>query len=126
MTPQSSQSAPQLNAKSLGVLADHLGIKWLHLTVRGAVAVLAAILIITWPQATLVVFVSLIGIFAMFDGLAAMFAGVGRTESDDGIPSGGPLQVTVGIITVVAGVTILLWPLPTLKVVAVIFGGLAF
>ena len=82
---------------ALRTMSDH----WWVVLLRGVLAILFGILAFAWPGLTVVILVTLWGVYALFDGIFGIVAGVkGKWTS----------LTVLGILGVLAGVVALLWP----------------
>jgi len=90
------------------------------LIIRGVLAILFGVVVIAWPQATVLVTVILFGIFAVADGILAIVQWAGQRRHGRGRGLGWLLAG--GIVSVLAGVAVLAWPGPTVLVVSFIIG----
>src|SRR4051794_26744076 len=88
------------------------------LIIRGTIAILFGVVVIVWPQATVLVTVILFGIFAIADGILAIVQWAGQRRHGRGL---GWL-LAGGVISVLAGIAVLAWPGPTVLVVSFIIG----
>ena len=95
----------------LRTLAD----KWWVLLINGLCAIVFGVLAYAWPAATLVVLVTLFGVFCIVDGVTALMAAGAR---DGDRRAWGQLQL-IGIVSIAAGVAALAWP--GLTTVALVF-----
>jgi uncharacterized membrane protein HdeD (DUF308 family) len=95
----------------LRTLAD----KWWVLLINGLCAIAFGVLAYAWPGVTVLVLVTLFGVFCIFDGVTALIAAGAR---DGDRRSWGQLLV-IGIVSILAGVAALAWP--GLTAVALLF-----
>jgi uncharacterized membrane protein HdeD (DUF308 family) len=79
---------------------------WWVLLVRGIVLVALGIAMFAWPKATLTVFVVLFAAYLFVDGVMAIFQGF--SDRRDGQPSGW--SFTQGVLAILAGIVVLVWP----------------
>jgi len=95
-------------------ISDKLGDLWWFLLVRGLLAVALGIAALFWPQATMVLLIRLIALYVLFDGLVSLL----------GIFRGRGLGATLapGLISILVGVTLLLWPDVTARSLLVVVG----
>jgi uncharacterized membrane protein HdeD (DUF308 family) len=74
---------------------------WWVLLLRGLLAILFGILAFAWPGLTVVILVTIWGIYALIDGIFGVVAGIrGKWTS----------LVVLGLLGIAAGVVALLWP----------------
>jgi uncharacterized membrane protein HdeD (DUF308 family) len=95
-------------------LAERLSSNWWIMLVDGLVLIVAGVLILSidWDRRSLATF---IGALFIFEGLAVAMA--------DGIdPTSRRTNVAFGLLSVAAGVAIIVWPSPGLVAVAVFLG----
>jgi uncharacterized membrane protein HdeD (DUF308 family) len=86
-------------------MLDDLARNWWLVLLRGIVAILFGLLTIMWPGLSLLTFVLLFGVFALFDGGLALGAAI----------MGGSAEprwwlALVGLLGIAAGALALLWP----------------
>jgi uncharacterized membrane protein HdeD (DUF308 family) len=79
---------------------------WWVILVRGIILVLLGIAMFAWPKATLLVFVVLFAAYLFVDGIMAIFQGFSQRR--DGQPSGW--SFAQGVLAIVAGIVVLVWP----------------
>jgi uncharacterized membrane protein HdeD (DUF308 family) len=92
-----------------------LGDKWWVLLINGLCAIAFGVLAYAWPGATLLVLITLFGVFCIFDGVTALVAARAR----DGDRRSWGQMLIIGIVSIVAGVAALAWP--GLTAVALLF-----
>jgi uncharacterized membrane protein HdeD (DUF308 family) len=85
------------------------------LLMRGIAAVLFGILVIAWPGPTVLALVFLFGIYAIVDGVT----GIGHYASKD---RRSVWQIVGGVVSVIAGITALVWPGITALALALVIG----
>lgn len=74
---------------------------WWVVLLRGLLAILFGILAFSWPGLTAVILVTIWGVYALFDGIVGIIAGVkGKWTS----------LVVLGVLGIAAGIVALLWP----------------
>jgi len=112
---------------SLGLQRRPDGRRWTALIVEGIVSVVAGVLTFFWPGITALVLLSLIAIWAIFTGVMEIVAAV-RLRN---MIRGEWLLGVSGLLSVVFGILLLLWPSAGLLAVvfwigayAVVFGAL--
>ena len=74
---------------------------WGAIALRGVIAVLLGVIAIVWPGPTVAVLVILLGAFALVEGAANIVAGARGREG---------WAIAEGIISVVVGIVIVVWP----------------
>jgi uncharacterized membrane protein HdeD (DUF308 family) len=90
----------------LGALARQY---WWLLLVRGVVAVLFGIMALAWPGMTVLALVFVFAVYAFLDGVAAI--AMGMSERRAGHRWGW--SVFTGVVSILAGVVAIAWPLIT-------------
>ena len=86
---------------------------WWVLLVRGILLIALGIMMVTWPQATVLVILVLFAAYLIVDGVMALAEGF--TERREGRPSGW--FFTQGVLAIIAGIVVLVWPSATATVV---------
>jgi uncharacterized membrane protein HdeD (DUF308 family) len=74
---------------------------WGAVALRGVVAVLFGVVAIVWPGPTVAVLVILLGAFALVEGVANIVAGVRGRQG---------WAIAEGLISVIVGIVIVVWP----------------
>jgi uncharacterized membrane protein HdeD (DUF308 family) len=74
---------------------------WGAIALRGFIAVLLGVIAIVWPGPTVAVLVLLLGAFALVEGVTNIVAGARGREG---------WAITEGIISVIVGIVIVVWP----------------
>lgn len=87
------------------------------LILRGALAVVFAMVILAWADITVAATVFVFGLFTLLDG--ALSLGLWFASSKG---SKNPLLLAVGIVSIVAGLVAMIWPNKTAIVVVLIIG----
>ncbi len=77
---------------------------WWAIALRGAAAILFGLLTIMWPGMTLAVLVLFFGVYALVDGVLAIFAAWRGASSDRW------WHIVEGVLGILIGVTTWLWP----------------
>ena len=78
-------------------MSDH----WWVVLLRGLLAILFGVLAFAWPGLTAVILVTIWGVYALFDGIVGIIAGIkGKWTS----------LVVLGLLGIAAGIVALLWP----------------
>ena len=78
---------------------------WYWPVIRGVIAVIFAIVALLSPIGTAVALAVIIGVFAVVDGLVEIIDGVRYRAY-----SGSGLRIGIGVLTLVFGVVVLIWP----------------
>ena len=74
---------------------------WWVVLLRGRLAILFGVLAFAWPGLTAVILVTIWGVYALFDGIVGIIAGIkGKWTS----------LVVLGLLGIAAGIVALLWP----------------
>jgi uncharacterized membrane protein HdeD (DUF308 family) len=74
---------------------------WWVVLLRGVLAILFGVLAFAWPGLTAVILVTIWGVYALFDGIVGIIAGIkGKWTS----------LVVLGLLGIAAGIVALLWP----------------
>ena len=95
-------------------ISDKLSDVWWSLLIRGLLAIGLAIALFFWPQATLALFIRLIGLYVLFDGVLNL---VGALR----IRAFGAYLVP-GLISIAIGLILLFWPNMTGRLLLTIVG----
>lgn len=90
---------------------------WLYL-MQGVLSLVLGILALVWPGHALAVLIILFGLFALLNGVVAIFAAIGAA----GTHQSWGWQLAVGVLGVLAGLAILRWPAVTALIVLYIVG----
>jgi uncharacterized membrane protein HdeD (DUF308 family) len=95
-------------------ISNKLGDVWWLLLVRGLLAVALGIAALFWPQATLALLIRFIALYVLFDGIVTLF----------GVFRGQGLSATLGpgLISILVGAVLLLWPDVTARALLVLVG----
>jgi uncharacterized membrane protein HdeD (DUF308 family) len=88
---------------------------WIWSIVRGVIAIIFGILALFWPLATAVALAVLVGIFAVVDGVIDIVDAV-RFRGSPGVG----LRIFLGIVSLVFGILVLVWPQISLGLLAVL------
>lgn len=94
----------QMRSVQSPVLREGVG-SWWALLVRGILAVLFGLAALIWPGLTLFVLIVIYGAYALVDGVFAVVAGIRA-----GSGSRRTLLVIEGVIGILAGLIVLIWP----------------
>ena len=94
MSTQAGLNAPILGRGLLGSLADN----WWLLVLRGIAAIIFGVLAFVWPGPTLAALVLLWGIYALADGIFALWAAIAARGADGGMRWWLALVGVVGIL----------------------------
>lgn len=95
-------------------IRDKLGDVWWSLLIRGLLAIGLAIALFFWPKATLAIFIRLIGLYLLFDGVLNLLAALRIRELS--------AYLVPGLITIVFGLILLFWPDMTGRLLLTIVG----
>lgn len=90
---------------------------WLSLLL-GLLGLVAGAVALVWPDMTAIVLAILVGAWAVVTGVGEVFAAVRQLRSE----RRGGLLLLAGVLSVVAGVLILVWPVPGAIVLALLIG----
>jgi uncharacterized membrane protein HdeD (DUF308 family) len=78
---------------------------WRILIVRGIAAIVFGFIALVWPDITLTFLVILFGAFALFDGMAAVGAGIVEEPASEKWP-----LIGIGVLGIIVGIVTFLWP----------------
>ncbi len=95
-------------------IREKFGDVWWSLMFRGLLALGLAIALFFWPQATLAIFIRLIGLYLLFDGILNLVGALRIREYS--------AYLLPGLITLVLGLILLFWPDITGRIVLTIVG----
>lgn len=95
-------------------VSDRLGDVWWFLLIRGLLALALGIAALFWPQATLILLIRVIALFALADGVMGLLS-VFRTR-DLGT------HLTPALVSIGVGVILLFWPDLTASLLLMILG----
>ncbi len=95
-------------------IREKFGDVWWSLMFRGLLALGLAIALFFWPQATLAIFIRLIGLYLLFDGILNLVGALRIREYS--------AYLLPGLITLVFGLILLFWPDITGRIVLTIVG----
>ena len=95
-------------------IGEKFGDVWWSLLFRGLLALGLAIALFFWPQATLAIFIRLIGLYLLFDGVLNLLGALRIKEYG--------AYLVPGLITLVLGLILLFWPDMTGRIVLTIVG----
>lgn len=109
------QDGERLRAGAMGA-RERLGGTWWSFMIRGILAGVLGLCALFWPNTTVELLITLVGVFCVVDGLTGLL-GVFRTSAR-GAGLVAPL-VSVGI-----GLVLLFWPDATVRTLLVVFGAL--
>ncbi len=88
---------------------------WIWSIARGVIAIVFGILALFWPLATAVALAVLVGVFALVDGVIDIIDAI-RYRGSPGVG----LRVFLGVVSLLFGLLVLLWPQISLGVLAVL------
>ena len=92
--------------------------QWWLLALRGAIAILFGVLAIAWPAVTLLSLAALFAAFALVGGAVWTFGALRHRQTDDQ----WWLLLVLGLVSIVAGATAMLYPAMTMLVLVLLFG----
>jgi uncharacterized membrane protein HdeD (DUF308 family) len=95
-------------------IGEKFGDVWWSLLFRGLLALGLAIALFFWPQATLAIFIRLIGLYLLFDGVLNLLGALRIKEYG--------AYLVPGLITLVLGLILLFWPDMTGRLLLTIVG----
>lgn len=98
-------------------LADDLMPQRGFVALMGVLGILAGLLVLRRPFRTVAILVLVLGLFWVFSGLVDLFNAI--TDRGDGSRA---LLAALGVLSVGAGVVVLLWPAMTLLALAIVAG----
>jgi uncharacterized membrane protein HdeD (DUF308 family) len=87
-------------------MAKSLSQNWWLVVLRGVLAILFGVSAFIWPGITLLTLVVLFGVYAIFDGLVAVWTGLSRTKES----SRWWTFLLEGLLGIGAGIAALVWP----------------
>lgn len=90
---------------------------WIWAVVRGVLAIIFGIIAIAAPITTAIVLAVVIGVFAIVDGIVAL---VDAFRHRGG--SGFGLRIFLGVVSLLFGILILVWPGKTIAVLVILIG----
>lgn len=79
---------------------------WWLVVLRGMLAILFGIAAFLWPGITLLTLIIMFGVYAIFDGLIAIWTGLSRTRES----SRWWMFLLEGLLSIGAGIAALVWP----------------
>lgn len=86
---------------------------WWLLILRGLLAIVFGFFVILWPRATLLAIIVLFAIYTIVDGISAVGYGLMSRRNN----GSAVWTVVLGILGVVAGIVVLVWPAATALVI---------
>ncbi|WP_315789299.1 HdeD family acid-resistance protein [Fischerella sp. JS2] len=87
-------------------IATLLARNWWTLVLRGVIAILFGMAVFVWPRISVGVLVGLFGLFVLISGILALIAALSRRQPEEN----RWLLVFEGIIGIIAGVLVFIWP----------------
>jgi uncharacterized membrane protein HdeD (DUF308 family) len=87
-------------------MARSLSQNWWLVALRGVLAILFGVLAFLWPGVTLLTLIVMFGVYAIFDGLVAIWTGLSRTRES---PRWWTFLLE-GLLGIGAGIAALVWP----------------
>lgn len=112
-------SNPTVPSLSLSQLAQQV---WWYPVVRGVIAVVLGVIVMANPASSVIFLVRVLGAFLIVDGIVTLVDALRRRRAAGG-DSGW--RLTGGVLGVVIGVVLLVWPSATLGILAIILGAWA-
>ena len=101
----------------VGFTAIEPRLAWPLAALRGVFAVLFGVLALIWPGTTVLVLAILYGVYAIFDGIGGVMQAFRPGDAAHRAAYG-----VLGLLGIVAGVLVLLWPGITVLVLALLVG----
>jgi uncharacterized membrane protein HdeD (DUF308 family) len=102
-----------------GDIIGDVGSSWVWWLVSGLLTLVAGIILVSWPHATVRVVAVVIGLQLLLTGIVRLVRAFGRQEPGD---TSRALQVLVALLAVLAGVLVLRHQLETVGVVTIVVG----
>ena len=87
-------------------MARSLSQNWWLVVLRGVLAILFGVSAIIWPGITLLTLIVIFGVYALVDGLLAIWTGISRTRES----SRWWTFLVEGLLSIGAGLVALIWP----------------
>jgi uncharacterized membrane protein HdeD (DUF308 family) len=101
-------------------MVQFLSRNWWLIALRGVLAIFFGVLAFAWPAITWLTLVFIFGVYAIVDGLVAVFTGLSRIKT-----SRWGVFVVEGVLTIAAGAVALIWPGLTTVVLIYMLAGWA-
>lgn len=86
---------------------------WWAIVLRGSLAVVFALILLIWTKDTLSILVIIFGLFVLIEGLISIFGAIGASKDNHSDWWGAHLR---GLIGIIVGFVMLLWPIETVVV----------
>jgi uncharacterized membrane protein HdeD (DUF308 family) len=112
-------TSPPGTTRDPGEFIGDLAISWVWWLVSGLLTVIAGIILLSWPHATVRVVAVVIGLQLLLSGVVRLVRAFGRQDPGD---TSRPLQVLVALLAVLAGVLVLRHQLETVGVITILVG----
>lgn len=112
-------SNPTVPSLSLSQMAQQV---WWYPVVRGVIAVVIGVIVMANPASSVIFLVRVLGAFLIVDGIVTLVDALRRRRAAGG-DSGW--RLTGGVLGVVIGVVLLVWPSATLGILAIVLGAWA-
>lgn len=112
-------SNPSVPYLSYGQLAQRV---WWYAVIRGLIAIVIGVIVMANPTASVLFLVKLIGAFVLIDGVLATVDGLRRRGSPD---RGAGWAIVRGVVGILAGLVLIVWPQVTVAFLAVMLGAWA-
>lgn len=101
---------------SIGAAEEHK--QWWTYLLRGLLGILIGLLILFWPGITVIVFVYLVAIWAVLMGIMEIWVGSKLLEE----VSGKWALTTIGVISIIVGIIIMIMPYASLTIITWLVG----
>lgn len=95
---------------------------WWYPVVRGLVAVVVGVIVMANPTASVLFLVRVVGVFVAIDGIVGVVDGIRLRRVAGG---GSGWRVTIGVLGLLAGVVLLVWPGATVGILTIVIGAWA-
>ena len=112
-------SNPTVPSLSLSQMAKQV---WWYPVVRGVIAVVIGVIVMANPASSVIFLVRVLGAFLIVDGVVTLVDARRRRRAEGG-DSGW--RLTGGVLGVVVGLVLLVWPSATLGILAIVLGAWA-
>ena len=97
------------------LLAEGVSQRWLYV-VSAILGVVLGVLVMKYPEQTIGVVVLIVALFWIISGMVELFTGITYESPDRGI------RILFGALSIAMGAAVLLWPAPTVLVLAIAAG----
>jgi uncharacterized membrane protein HdeD (DUF308 family) len=99
-------------------MVDTLSAQWWVVALRGGLAVVFGVLALLWPFAAIMALAILVGAYLILDGIAALYHAVARGA----VPQPRWLLTFHGVLSLILGLMIALWPFAAVTAWVLLFG----